>query len=208
MSCRAKVKVLTIIEWGGDVWKDTNSRQGSFTSPFLDLLSKSAFFCDEMVICLARWIRAAGYKAFTLPSGTQDQEIAEYVLKNNLFLLTRDRVLSQRRDMRGRCLLLTSNDLQSWVSELNSSRLIDWSLNPMSRCCLCNGQIEELSPSHPIATPSWVRARFGEVFYCTDCLRVYWKGTHYWKVLDQLALWNLWREQIHIETRAKANVIG
>jgi uncharacterized protein with PIN domain len=143
-----------------------------------------------MVICLARWIRAAGYEAYTPPPGTSDQTIVEFILRNNLYLLTRDRALSQRRDLRGSCLLLTSNEMKSWVEELNHHHLIDWRFKPMSRCFVCNGTIALISASEAIPTPNWVHARFSEVFSCEGCHRIYWKGTHYWKILHQLERWS------------------
>lgn len=161
-----------------------------------------------MVICLARWIRAAGYEAFTPHPGASDQSIVEFVLKNNLFLITRDRILSERRDLRGRCLLLTSNDMDSWVEELNHRNLINWQKNPMSRCFVCNGGISRLTPTSPVQIPQWVSLKYQETFFCEHCHRVYWKGSHYWKILDQLADWAVTEEQLNFESGPKTYTVG
>ena len=161
-----------------------------------------------MVICLARWIRAAGYQAFIPHPGASDSSIVEFILKNDLFLITRDRVLSERRDLRGRCVLLTSNDVHSWVDELNQHRLINWQKNPMSRCFVCNGEIIRMTTESPIEIPRWVSLKYRETFYCEDCQRIYWKGTHYWKILDQLADWAVSEEQLNFEGRPKAYTVG
>jgi uncharacterized protein with PIN domain len=80
--------------------------------------------------------------------------------------------------------------MKLWVEELNQHHLINWQYKPMSRCFVCNGSISLISSSGSIPTPQWVHAKFSEVFHCENCHRVYWKGTHYWKILNQLEEWS------------------
>jgi uncharacterized protein with PIN domain len=150
-----------------------------------------------MVIGLARWIRAAGYEAHTPLPGSSDQSIAEFVIQKNLMLLTRDRAFSRRKDVRANCLLLSSNDLEAWVDELNENQVINWQRAPMTRCFICNGTVQPLPPRKiAAATPQW---------QCESCLRIYWKGSHYNKILAQLRRWAIASQQADFKVRAQAD---
>lgn len=62
------------------------------------------FLCDEMLVRLARLLRAAGYDAAMAPAGTRDDELLRIAHHEKRLLLTRDKRLSQqtRRDAGGR----------------------------------------------------------------------------------------------------------
>lgn len=153
-----------------------------------------------MVIGLARWLRAAGYKAETPTQGLSDNNVLHAVVENKLFLITRDRALSERRELRNKCLLLTTNDLPSWVLELNQIGLVDWRLAPFSRCFECNGEIKPLK-AHEFGrlgqVPPWTVAKYEDIYLCDSCGKAYWKGSHYWKIDQQLTRWNQMRLAIH-----------
>jgi len=139
------------------------------------------FVADAMVGTLAKWLRILGYDTHFAPE-LDDHQLVRLARAEGRVLLTRDRELSERPGLKS--VLLTSEDLETQVGQV----LADLRLEPdrsFSRCPVCNGQLAEITREEARErVPAYV-ARTQETFMaCPACQRVYWRGTH-WRQMDE-----------------------
>ena len=134
-----------------------------------------------MVGTLAKWLRILGYDTHFDPE-LGDHQLVRLARAEGRVLLTRDRELAERPGLES--VLLTSEDLETQVGQV----LADLCLEPdgsFSRCPVCNEQLTEMTREEARErVPAYV-ARTQESFMaCPACQRVYWRGTH-WKQMDE-----------------------
>ena len=100
------------------------------------------FLCDQMLIRLGKWLRAAGYDTLIIEESIQDCEIYSLALQEKRFLITRDRHFLEMNDADGRVVWLESNEVEACAEELSKKLPINWLLIPISRCITCNSTFE------------------------------------------------------------------
>jgi len=143
-----------------------------------------AFLCDEMLLGLGKWLRAAGYDTALSPAGARDRLLVEQSQAEHRLLLTRDRRMPSIHDAEKVVVLLQGNSMSAWAGELALIPGVDWLLNPFSRCLLCNRIL--FSGQGGLAVPEWIVAQCIETWHCPDCRRAYWHGSHVRRMLAQL----------------------
>jgi len=146
--------------------------------------SPPSLLCDEMLLGLGKWLRAAGYDTFLPPNRTRDRILVEQSLAEQRLLLTRDQRMPSIRNAGKVLILLRGNDISAWVGELALSPGIDWLLDPFSRCLLCNQPLSHGSGGKPL--PEWVVKQDIPTWHCSSCCRAYWHGSHVRRMLAQL----------------------
>jgi len=139
-------------------------------------LKAPALLCDEMLLGLGRWLRAAGYDTALPAVGQSDRQLVEQARSEQRLLLTRDTRMPQIRHAGEVLILLNGNDLPEWAAELAVNPGIDWLLNPFSRCLSCNRPLREGSGGFAVAP--WVTMQREPVWHCPACRRAYWHGGH------------------------------
>lgn len=143
--------------------------------------------CDHMLGSLARWLRFMGYDT-AYPKAMADNELIAKARAENRILLTRDKELGAR--FRG-AIHVRSDDLDDQVREVADVlplRVID----PLSRCSVCNAPIVPASAEEVReAVPEGVLLRHDAFWRCPTCGRVYWKGTHWDKMIERLNRFDL-----------------
>ncbi len=138
--------------------------------------------CDHMLGSLARWLRFMGYDT-AYPEPGPDRMLVERVRSEDRILLTRDKELAARVSDAVR---IHSDILDDQIREVAAAlplRLV----NPLSRCSLCNeilvsASMEDVKDS----VPEGVRSRHRAFWRCPSCGRVYWRGTHWDKMVARL----------------------
>jgi uncharacterized protein with PIN domain len=137
-----------------------------------------------MLGTLAKWLRILGYDTLFDPD-VDDHQLVRLARAEDRLILTRDRELARRRGVR--VLLITDQHLDDQIQQV----LADLDLEPdrtLSRCSVCN---EPLVPTDRKAVRSRVPAyvaRTQDTFRsCPVCQRVYWRGTHWQQIDQQLA---------------------
>ncbi len=138
--------------------------------------------CDHMLGSLARWLRFMGYDT-AYPEPGPDRTLVERVRDEDRILLTRDKELAARVTGAVR---IRSDILANQIREVAAAlplRLV----NPLSRCSLCNeilvsASMEDVKNS----VPEGVRSRHRTFWRCPSCGRVYWRGTHWDKMVARL----------------------
>lgn len=149
------------------------------------------FLCDHMLGTLAKWLRFLGYDTL-YPGPLDDGELKALAARDTRVLLTRDKQLGGRAPG---SLYVEGDDLDEQFTQVVRSFGLN-SENAMSRCSVCNELIErvptEKAKGH---VPEGVYSRQTEFWWCRQCGRFYWQGSHF----D--AMWAKFRE---IGARANA----
>jgi uncharacterized protein len=130
---------------------------------------------DAMLGRLARWLRLMGYDAAYWRDGSDEALIAAAKAEDRL-IITRDHALAGRRGVRA--LLITAETLDEQLAEAQST--LGGDPKPFTRCSECNGALVDLP--HAAArdlVPPYVWQTQAQFRRCTDCDRIYWKGTHW-----------------------------
>jgi uncharacterized protein len=133
------------------------------------------FAVDVMLGRLARWLRILGYDTLYFHS-IDDIELYRIALRDERFLLTRDRKLAE---IAGNCAYLIESDL---LKEQIPDVIEHFKLrrNPKLLICpVCNGKVVSVEKSGIEAlVPEYTFRTHRLFFRCENCGKVYWHGTH------------------------------
>ena len=146
------------------------------------------FICDVHLWKLARRLRLLGFDTY-FNSQWDDARLADISQKQGLIILTRDRGLLIRKKVT-RGVYIHNTDPEKQVKELLQRLNLHKSIAPFTRCLLCNGLLEPvdmdstffkeiLKPQIPSKVLEWTK----EYHFCTSCQKVFWKGSHYEKLI-------------------------
>ena len=144
------------------------------------------FIADAMLGRLARWLRILGYDT-AYEKMITDEALVERTLREDRWLLTRDRRLVLRKLLRGRHTLLDADDIDGQLRQLHRDLAIDLDLTHQRayRCADCNVVLTSLSHADAAPqVPPFVAQEHREFLQCPQCRRVFWPGTH-WQDLDR-----------------------
>ena len=146
------------------------------------------FLCDEMVVRMGKWLRVAGYDTMIAPAGADGRDLLDAAIREDRTLLTRDRKFLERKGAAGVVLLLSGNDLNSWILQLSQQLQVDWLFAPFSRCLLCNGGLKSGIGPHGNSVPGYVVREHISAFHCESCAKPYWEGGHVERMRRKLLL--------------------
>jgi uncharacterized protein with PIN domain len=124
-----------------------------------------------------------------LPNEGGDNELVRIALREGRVLVTRDAGIAQRRAARAgqmRVVQIVADDLRSQLRQL----VRDLKLNldsGFSRCVRCN-QLLRLVTKQNVAQrlPEYVCQTHSQFMECPQCLRLYWRGTHWSNMMSEL----------------------
>jgi len=138
------------------------------------------FVADIMLGRLARWMRLLGFDVL-YPDTSDDKELLKFA--DERIILTRDKDLGKKKNV----LLIKSvnvnEQLKQVVNELNLKIS-----RPLSRCSVCNQILAEVEKSSVKAlVPERIYNNHDTFWRCPDCNRIYWKGSHYDKIMDTVS---------------------
>ncbi|NDK57494.1 Mut7-C RNAse domain-containing protein [Pontibacter fetidus] len=136
------------------------------------------FVLDVHLGKLARLLRMLGFDT-AYDAGLSDKAIAEISITENRILLTRSvGLLKLKAITRGYC--LRSQQPETQLQEVISYYTLGPEFKLFSRCMVCNGNILTV-PKEQIwdKLPPKTRLYYHEFYQCSNCQRVYWKGSHY-----------------------------
>ena len=144
------------------------------------------FVVDVNVGRLAKWLRAMGYDALFVRD-IDDGGLVRIAQREGRIILTRDRHLLERRVVTSgqvRAVLLRDDhfgqQLQQVMGELN----LDVP-NDFARCIECNMALDGLDKEQVRdRVPPYVFQTQEEFKECPVCHKVYWRGTH-WRNMKQ-----------------------
>ncbi|MBN2544002.1 Mut7-C RNAse domain-containing protein [bacterium] len=133
------------------------------------------FVADVMLGRLSRWLRLLGYDVKYSPDN-DDNKLLYLALTEERLLLTRDRKLAERASKQS--ILIGSEKLVEQLKELVNKAGISTELR-FSRCSICNKIIKPIDKKAVIdKVPPYTYKTHDEFYYCPECERIYWKGSH------------------------------
>lgn len=141
--------------------------------------SPQAFLADVMLGRLARWLRILGHDT-AYEKQVNDAELVDRAIKEDRWLLTRDRQLVRRRVLEGRHTLLHSDNLSEQLRQLQREVNVSLALCRDSRCPDCNRVLEHMdSEQAKLLVPAYVASRHVRFVRCPSCARIFWPGSHW-----------------------------
>jgi uncharacterized protein with PIN domain len=143
------------------------------------------FVLDTHLGRLAAYLRLFGFD--TLYSNTiDDPALADISANQHRILLTRDKQLLMRKQITHGYNVRTPQPQKQLVEILTRFDLFK-TQQPFTRCMHCNGTIQRVAKEAiELHVLPRTRATHHEFWQCTQCRKVYWKGSHYQR-LQQLA---------------------
>jgi uncharacterized protein with PIN domain len=157
-------------------------------SPQLDHLSglfhdggltiEPRFILDNHLGKLTTYLRILGFDAI-YQNDYQDVQLAQIAVEQNRIILTRDRQLLMRKS------IIYGYAIRSLIPEEQTAEVIDRFgltpyIDPFHRCLRCNTPLEPVSKTKIIhRLEPKTKKYFHEFRICPNCDRIYWKGSHY-----------------------------
>jgi hypothetical protein len=145
------------------------------------------FLADCMLGKLAKWLRMLGYDTVFIPDA-DDDDLVRIAVREDRILLTRDRLLCERRMVRKRCMFVDWGTTQEQVRQVIKTLNLDISEKLLfTRCTICNGEILPIDKADiKEKVPPYVFKTQSDYGYCPNCDKIYWRGTHVQHVLEAL----------------------
>jgi len=153
---------------------------------------------DGMLGRLTRWLRLLGYDVEYLHD-VLDDELLALARKEERILLTCDLILYRRAKKSGiNSFLITGNDepekLANLAKKFNIRLGVDMSV---SRCPLCNHPIKRVEKSSVIGRLHRTTLEaYDEYWECTECSKIYWRGSHWKKINETLEKAKIIKEKL------------
>jgi uncharacterized protein with PIN domain/tRNA(Ser,Leu) C12 N-acetylase TAN1 len=150
------------------------------------LSGEPKFVADQMLGRLAARLRLLGYDTRTV-FDIADSEVTRMAVTDGRVLLTRDGPLSRTLAVPVHYVVATKPQAQ--LAEV--VRALGLAPDPaklFTRCTLCNAPIERIDEADAPELPATVRGKGIDVFRCTSCAHLYWRGSHVERILEDLAV--------------------
>lgn len=145
-------------------------------------LREPKFVLDVHMGTLARYLRLLGFDSL-YRNDLEDTEIIEKSVSEHRVILTRDRQLLKNGKVTHGCFIHETKPLKQLkevVDRLDLKSLV----NPFNRCLECNGLILKVDKTDIEETlqPN-TRKAFHDFSRCGSCGKIYWKGSHYERMM-------------------------
>jgi uncharacterized protein with PIN domain/sulfur carrier protein ThiS len=151
-------------------------------------LRKPRFIVDVHLGSLAKYLRMLGIDVL-YKNNYSNNEIIDISLKENRAILTKDRELLKNNKITHGCWIRNAGT-QEQVKEVILRFDLKNSIYEFLRCLDCNDILVSIEKERVQGRiPPKVKLHHNEFWYCQNCDKVYWKGTHYEKMskfIDQL----------------------
>lgn len=153
-----------------------------------DRLGEPRFILDNHLGKLARYLRMLGFDVL-YQNDLDDEALATLSAEQNRILLTRDRRLLMRKIVtQGYCLRSLDPEVQV-IEVVNRYLLINW-MQLLKRCLVCNNLLCSVDKQAVIDRLEPMTRLYYEKFKtCPNCRRIYWKGSHYERMLKTISGW-------------------
>jgi uncharacterized protein with PIN domain len=146
-------------------------------------LRQTRFILDVHLGRLARYLRMLGFDS-AYRSDWEDTQIIQRARAERRIILTRDvGILKQKQVSHGYWVRHAEPGEQ--LTEVLEAFDLRRQLKPFTRCLDCNGAIRPVpaGTSEGLVDPDILR-RFEHFWRCADCGKIYWRGSHYQRMLE------------------------
>jgi uncharacterized protein with PIN domain len=149
-------------------------------------LRRTSFVLDVHLGKLARHLRLLGFDTL-YERDRSDRELAEISAHEQRILLTRDVGLLKRRIVT-HGYFVREQDPRAQLEEVVARLDLAGSIMPFTRCLNCNGELIPIDKQEiEDRLEARTRRHFDEFWMCRRCENVYWRGSHYDKLLELVA---------------------
>lgn len=139
---------------------------------------EARFVLDNHLGRLAASLRMLGFDSL-YRNDYDDAELAQVSAEQERILLTRDRRLLMRKQVRYGYCLRSLNSREQLTEVLRRYALSD-RITPFRRCLRCNTPLEETLKTDVVHMLQPLTRQYYQDFHrCPNCGQVYWKGSHY-----------------------------
>ncbi|MCC6028754.1 MAG: hypothetical protein LM591_01210 [Candidatus Korarchaeum sp.] len=145
------------------------------------------FIIDSMSGKLAKWLRILGYSVKYVSPELDDSSILE--LAEGALLITRDHELLERARKMNMRAYEAPQDLLRAMASISIDLGIKLKIDPrVTRCPSCDGPLSIVRNGEiGIELPKEILRGHRRFLLCRNCGKVFWFGSHYWKMLKTLA---------------------
>jgi len=134
---------------------------------------------------LAKYMRLLGIDTF-YKNDIQEIEIINISINEKRTILTKNKNLLKRNEVINGYWIRNEN-VESQIKEVVRRFKLQNKIKYFSRCLICNSQLKFIEKEKIInRIPSRVKEWCNEFYYCENCDKIYWKGSHYNKMLMTL----------------------
>jgi len=148
-------------------------------------LREPRFVCDVHLGKLARRLRLLGFDTL-YQDDLEDAAIADTAAAEGRCVLTRDVGLLKRNEVT-RGYWVRNTEIRAQVAEVVQRLDLAARISPFRRCSSCNGLVEPVGKAEidHLLEPL-TRQHFEEFQRCDGCGQVYWRGSHYERLLAEI----------------------
>lgn len=141
------------------------------------------FVLDIHLGKLATYLRLLGFDAL-FPENYDDANLARISAEEGRIMLSRDRGLLKRGNVTHGYHPRSTNPREQLIEVLKRYDLAEQT-RPFTRCLRCNGPLVDVDKAAvaDALEPGTLRY-YDEFRRCTECGQVYWRGTHYQRLVE------------------------
>jgi uncharacterized protein len=146
-------------------------------------LRNPKFVADVHLGRLTKYLRIIGLDVL-YKNNFDDEEIVRISLKEKRAILTKDRGILKRNEViHG--YWVRSTKVEEQVKEVLKRFDLKNEIKEFSRCLECNEPLKPITKETIIdQLPPKVANRQNEFYKCSSCNKIYWKGSHYMRMLN------------------------
>lgn len=146
-------------------------------------LRNTKFIADVHLGKLAKYLRLVGFDTY-YENDLDDDVIVDISLKDKRVVLTRD-IGILKNGMLTHGLWIRNQKPKNQLREVINRLNLHNNINPFSRCMNCNGLIEKVNKKDiRYKLKPNTDKHFNNFYRCTKCSKVYWRGSHYEKMIN------------------------
>lgn len=148
---------------------------------------RASFVADVHLGRLARLLRLLGFDTL-YRNDFSKRELVAIAQTQNRFLLSRDAAFATNPFIR--FVWIEKEEAVVQAQQVIRQLQLQKQFQTISRCIACNGNLEAVEKADILEQLEGNTISYYDAFWqCTDCCRIYWKGSHYermQKLLTQL----------------------
>jgi len=148
------------------------------------------FIVDNNVGKLGRWLRMMGYDT-RLFKDTNDARMISIALAEDRVILTRDTQFMKRGAItrkRVKAILTQSDQPKQQMRQVIADLKLDCHYRPFTICLECNQPLVDKTKEQVAGlVPPYVFKTQEQYMQCPRCRRVYWRGTHWQHMKEELS---------------------
>jgi len=136
------------------------------------------FIADVHLGKLARMLRMLGFDT-VYSNAFSNAQLVSIALEQDRVLLSRNAAIGKKHPALT-TFLISHDDPETQLENVLQYFHLLPHIQPFSRCMVCNGLLEPVSKEAVLLQlPEKTAIYYHEFWQCTNCNRIYWKGSHY-----------------------------